>query len=114
MGKTKGLYKEEFSKGSAVRIADRPFLENFLQTWELHNRLEPEQLNYANQIVEVESVNFYHGGDELYKLKKAFLGSGMNSVCKPRNEPKIEVLFFAGQEPALAASLTVRTQPLRL
>ncbi len=69
MGKTKGLYKEEFSKGSAVRIADRAFLESFFQTWKLHNRLEPEQLNYANQIVEVESVGFYHGGDELYKLK---------------------------------------------
>jgi hypothetical protein len=69
MGKTKGLYKEEFPKGSAVRIADRAFLENFLQTWKLNNRLEPEQLDYANRVVEVESVAFYHGGDELYKLK---------------------------------------------
>ena len=113
MGKTKGLYKEEFPKASAVRIADRAFLENFLQTWKLHHQLEPEQLNYANQIVEVESVGFYHVGMSCIS-SKAFLGSGMNSVCKPRNEPKIEVLLFAGQEPALAASLTVRTQPLRL
>jgi hypothetical protein len=29
----------------------------------------PEQLNYANQIAEVESVGIYFGGDELYKLK---------------------------------------------
>jgi len=69
MGKIKGLYKEEFPKGSTVRIADRAFLENFLQTWKLHNKLEPEQLNYAGQMAEVESVGFYHGGDELYKLK---------------------------------------------
>ena len=69
MGKTKGLYKEEFTKGSMVRIADRSFLENFLQTWKLHNKLETEQLPYAGQVAEVESVGFYHGGDELYRLK---------------------------------------------
>ena len=69
MGKTKGPYKEEFSIGSTVRIASRPFLENFLRSWKLHHPLEPEQLNYADQIAEVESVAFYHGGDELYQLK---------------------------------------------
>ena len=69
MGKTKGPYKEEFSIGSTVRIASRSFLENFLRNWKLHHRLEPEQLNYAGQIGEVESVAFYHGGDELYRLK---------------------------------------------
>jgi len=69
MGKTKGLYKEEFPKGSAVQIADRLFLEDFLKTWKLHNKLEPEQLSYAGQIAEVESVGFYRDGDELYRLK---------------------------------------------
>jgi hypothetical protein len=69
MGKMKGPYKEEFSKGSTVRIASRPSLENFLKTWKLHNRLESYQLNYAGQVAEVESVGFYHGGDELYRLK---------------------------------------------
>jgi hypothetical protein len=69
MGKTKGPYKEEFSKGSAVKIASRSFLEDFLKTWKLHNKLQPEQLDYAGQTAEVESVGFYHGGDELYKLK---------------------------------------------
>lgn len=69
MGKTKGPYKEEFPKGSAVKIASRSSLENFLKTWKLHDKLEPDQLNYAGQVAEVESVGFYHGGDELYKLK---------------------------------------------
>jgi hypothetical protein len=69
MGKMKGPYKEEFPKGSVVKIASRPSLESFLKTWKLHNRLEPYQLNYAGQVAEVESVSFYHGGDELYRLK---------------------------------------------
>ena len=69
MGQTKGIYNAEFPKGSTVRIAERPFLENFLDTWKLHNKLEPNQLDYANNTAEVESVGFYHGGDELYRLK---------------------------------------------
>jgi hypothetical protein len=69
MGKTKGLYKEEFPKNSTVQIAGRAFLENFLTTWKLHHELEPQQLNYANKIAKVKSVGFYHGGDELYELK---------------------------------------------
>jgi hypothetical protein len=69
MGKTKGPYKEEFPKGSVVKIADSAFLENFLKTWTLHDKLKPEQLNYADQIAEVESVGIYFGGDELYQLK---------------------------------------------
>ncbi|HVU07586.1 MAG TPA: hypothetical protein VHG89_03485 [Verrucomicrobiae bacterium] len=66
----KYIYSETFPKGSKVKIANRSFLENFLKTWTLHTKLKPEQLNYADQIAEVESVGFYHGGDELYKLKE--------------------------------------------
>lgn len=69
MGKTRGPYKEESLKGSSVMIASRSFLEEFLKNWRLHNKLQPEQIDYADQIAEVESVGFYHGGDELYKLK---------------------------------------------
>ena len=53
-----------------MKIANRSFLESFLNTWKLHNKLRLEQLNYADQIAEVESVGFYHGGDQLYKLKE--------------------------------------------
>jgi hypothetical protein len=63
------IYSESFPKGSKVKIANRAFLENFLLTWKLHNKLRPEQLDYADQIAEVESVGFYHGGDQLYKLE---------------------------------------------
>ena len=69
MTKEQNIYKETFPKGSMVRIANRHLLEDFLKTWKLHNKLKPEQLNFAEQIAEVESVGFYHGGDELYKLK---------------------------------------------
>jgi hypothetical protein len=68
MGKTKSPYKEEFPKGSAVQIADRGFLEDFLKTWKFHHELEVQQFVYENKIAKVKSVGFYHGGDELYQL----------------------------------------------
>ena len=40
MGKTKGLNKAEFEIGSEVRIADRAFLEEFLEAGQYHNELE--------------------------------------------------------------------------
>jgi hypothetical protein len=43
--------------------------EQFLRDWKYHNKLQPEQLNYADQFAEIDAVGFYHGGDELYKLK---------------------------------------------
>jgi hypothetical protein len=69
MTNPQSVYKEAFLKGSMVKVADRSILEKFFETWNLHNKLKPEQLDYADQIAEVESVGFYHGGDELYKLK---------------------------------------------
>ena len=69
MGKTRGFYNAEFPKGSMVRVASRAYLEDFLKTWKLHDKLQSEQLDYAEQIAEVESVGFYHGCDELYRLK---------------------------------------------
>ena len=50
------IYNEAFPKGSKVKIENRSYLENFLDTWKLHNKLKPEQLSYADQIAEVESV----------------------------------------------------------
>jgi hypothetical protein len=69
MGKTRGPYNAEYSAGENVKIASRATLEQFLKTWRYHNKLKPEQLAYADAISEVESVGFYHGGDELYWLK---------------------------------------------
>lgn len=69
MGKTRGLYQEEFPVGSEVRIVGRPELERFQREWKWHNRLTTEQLDYADQTVRVKSVSFYHGGDELYTLE---------------------------------------------
>ncbi|HXN98652.1 MAG TPA: hypothetical protein VN881_06225 [Candidatus Acidoferrales bacterium] len=63
-----GAYKENFPKGSRVRIADRTFLENFLATWKYHHKLQPEQLAYSDREAVVKGVAFYHGGDPLYTL----------------------------------------------
>lgn len=70
MANTQNIYKEAFPKGTKIRVKDRPLLENFLETWKLHNKLKSDQLGYAGRVAEVESVGFYHGGDELYKLKE--------------------------------------------
>jgi hypothetical protein len=64
------LYKEKFPVGSKVRIADVVQLQEFQRTWQFHHKLRPEQVDYAGKIAEVEEVNFYHGGDVLYKLRE--------------------------------------------
>jgi hypothetical protein len=68
MGKTKGLNQAEFAAGTKVRIADRAFLEQFLEAGQYHNELEPEQLEFAGRTAKVKEVNFFHGGDEIYTL----------------------------------------------
>ena len=69
MGKTKGVNVAEFEIGSQVRIADRAFLEAFLEAGQYHNELEPNQLEYADRVATVRSVSFFHGGDEIYQLE---------------------------------------------
>lgn len=69
MGKTKGLHQAEFEVGSQVRIADRAFLQEFLEAGQYHNELEEEQLEYAGRVTTVKSVEFFHGGDEIYTLE---------------------------------------------
>jgi hypothetical protein len=69
MGKTKGLNVAEFEVGSEVRIADKDFLESFLEAGQYHNELEPEQLEFAGRSAKVKEVSFFHGGDEIYTLE---------------------------------------------
>jgi hypothetical protein len=59
----------KFEDGAAVRISTRAELERFLQTWNLHNKLQPEQLLYGGETATVEKSFMYHGGDVLYQLK---------------------------------------------
>jgi len=68
MGKSRGPYCEEYPVGTLVKIADRIFLESFIEDWKLHNKLLPEQLGYADKTGTITSVGFYHGGDELYQV----------------------------------------------
>jgi hypothetical protein len=68
LGKTRGLNIAEFEVGSQVRIADRSFLESFLEEGQYHNELEPEQLEFAGRVASVARVEFFHGGDEIYTL----------------------------------------------
>jgi hypothetical protein len=69
LGKTRGLNVAEFEVGSQVRVADRTFLESFLEEGQYHNELEPEQLDYAGRVASVVRVEFFHGGDEIYTLE---------------------------------------------
>jgi hypothetical protein len=69
VGKTKGLNVAEFEVGAEVRVANRAFLEKFMEEGQYHNELEPEQLAYAGKVAKVKAVDFFHGGDEIYTLE---------------------------------------------
>ncbi len=69
MGKTRGPYKAEFEAGAKVRILDLQGLRLFRDTWTLHHPLLPDQFDHAGRVVEIISCSFYHGGDELYRLR---------------------------------------------
>lgn len=68
MGKTRGVNQAEFEVGSQVKVADRSFLETFLEEGQYHHDLEPEQLDFAGRVATVKKVEFFHGGDEIYTL----------------------------------------------
>jgi hypothetical protein len=68
-GKTQGPYHEEFPVGIVVRVAERQALEEFAQVWKYHHPLQPHQLEFAGCIAQVATIDFYHGGDELYSLE---------------------------------------------
>lgn len=65
------LYREDFPEGSKVRVVSRSKLDQFSRTWDLHHKLQPEQLDYAGLVFRVAKVSFYHGGDVLYELTGA-------------------------------------------
>jgi hypothetical protein len=69
MGKTRGPYNEEYPMGTLVKVASREALEEFLRTWKYHNKLSPEQLEYAGKTGKIKWLGFYHGGDELYQME---------------------------------------------
>jgi hypothetical protein len=62
-------YKEEFLKGSKVRVVSRTELEAFARDWKYHHKIRPEQVEYAGATAIVKEVSFYHGGDQLYVLE---------------------------------------------
>jgi hypothetical protein len=69
MGKTTGLNNAEFPVGTTVKIADRKFLENFLEAGQYHHDLEEEQIEFAGRKTTVTNVEFFTGGDEIYTLE---------------------------------------------
>jgi hypothetical protein len=70
MDEAKFIYKSRFEIGTCVQIANEEFLKAFLLSWNLHDKLEAEQVHYHDQVATVEKVGFYHGGDQLYQLAK--------------------------------------------
>jgi hypothetical protein len=69
MGKTTGLNNAEFPVGTTVKIADRKFLESFLEAGQYHHDLEEEQIEFAGRKTTVTHVEFFTGGDEIYTLE---------------------------------------------
>jgi hypothetical protein len=69
VGKTKGVNVAEFEVGTEVRVADRAFLEQFMEEGQYHHDLEPEQIAFAGAVAKVKNVEFFHGGDEIYTLE---------------------------------------------
>ena len=68
IGATRGPYNADFPEGTRVQIVDRGHLEKSKRTWRYHHSLSELQLAYPGRVAEVTSVDFYHGGDELYSL----------------------------------------------
>jgi hypothetical protein len=62
-------YREEFRRGSLVRIPERRALERFRAEWKYHHPLSVEQLEYAGREAKVIAIGYYHGGDVLYTLE---------------------------------------------
>ena len=79
VGKTKGLNKAEFEVGSEVRIADRAFLEKFLEAGQYHNELEPEQLEYAGRVAKVKQSTSFTAATRFTRSKE-FRASGTRSA----------------------------------
>ena len=62
-------YREDFPKGSRVRISDRSSLDRFRAEWKFHHPLSIEQLDFANSEAIIVAIGYYHGGDVLYTLE---------------------------------------------
>ena len=82
MGKTKGLNNVEFAVGSEVRIADRPFLESFLEAGQYHNELEPEQLDFAGRVAKVRKSHSFTAATKSTRSKE-FRASGTRNASAP-------------------------------
>jgi RNAse (barnase) inhibitor barstar len=61
-------YKEQYAKGSRVRVRPVEALVHFRETWKFHHPLTEGMVSFAGREASVESVGFYHGGDVLYTL----------------------------------------------
>jgi hypothetical protein len=79
------IYQPEFAVGDLVRVADRSALQQFLDTWQFHDPLTREQLEWAARTVRVTAVGIYHGGDELYTLENVpgIWHERLLSACHP-------------------------------
>lgn len=59
----------KYPVGTMVRVATRAALEDLLRSWKLHNKLQPNQLEFAERTAKVKRSYMYHGGDILYELE---------------------------------------------
>lgn len=59
---------EKYPVGTVVRVADLESLTRFLYEWKYHHSLKKDQLKFAGMTSIVSGVEYYHGGDVLYRL----------------------------------------------
>ncbi len=71
--------QQEYLTGSLVKIAKKEALEEFVQTWKYHHKLQPEQLKFADKIGKVEFMDFIMEAMN-YTRWKGFREYGMNNV----------------------------------
>ena len=63
------LIQKNFRWDRTSRSPIREVLDTFMRTWKFHNKLQPEQLDYADKTGKIKWFGFYHGGDELYQIE---------------------------------------------
>lgn len=80
------FYKEQFPKGSAIRVKEREALESFKMEWHCHNPLQSQQLAFAGREGRIASGGFYHGGDMLYSLE-GIPGAWHEQCLEPPQSP---------------------------
>ena len=71
-------YREKFPVGSQVQVVSLQEVEEFRREWKFHNKLEDNQLAFANQVFTVDFITAAMFSIPCLKFRE----SGMSNVCE--------------------------------